>query len=624
MTRFQLGLVMRVLVRRKSFQGKAKGEKLEMRIRNSIATVLFGVLAASVSWGQNNCGGSPAYGTCAAPAPPLQIWCAGNNAGSTCPGGTSWVGFDTTAPGAGSWSGQFEGIDAAAIIASGRTPGAQADPNGGVGPTNSSGVGQYLEFADDFVQAFDKKTGNGIFSNQSNGVASPQPINSLFAPGASKYCINPSLDGIARYDRLDGVFFLGNIFQSSGTYYFCTGVSAPDSGVPASNLQGSGGRNLWNVYVYSLNPAIPKNANGVAYFPDYVRFGAWSDGFYIAFDLEDISKSYDIVGFEVCQLDKVSMIAGLSSKPPQCYTYIPNYVVGTTGTAKSLIHTVLPADFEGANPIPATTAGEYFLALVNPSNFGTNNQCTISPCTSNQLAFWTWSGLVSGAGPTYLVTKYHPFTPGCYNTKAPYNTYCVPEPYGGVIDGLGDRLAYRLAYQSTGTGEVLAVAHTVQEQSTTKRTGIRLYKIKAGTSPSFAFIIDIQDTTNDYFLSMPSVAMDAFGDVGVTYTVTGNSSHGSVSNYDPSPYFVTVNSNGVVNTPVPILSNSGITGEDETDEFWGEYVSVSADPDDNLTFWAANQYMNGDQTSNCSYKLHLGTGCTWASRIFTCQKGLGC
>jgi hypothetical protein len=599
-----------------------------MQIKNRTLSILGVLITLSgiASSAQNNCGASPAYGTCAAPAAPVQVWCAGNNGASTCSGGTSWVGFDTTTPAAGSWSIQFEGLDASSIANADRIPGAQPDPNGAVGPTNAQGVGQYLEFADNYVQAFDRATGNGIFANLPNGVAAPQPIGVLFAPGGSNYCVGPSLDGTASYDRIDGVFFIANIFNKGGTYNLCMAVSALSGSVPANNLEGEDGASHWNSYAYELTPALPLNAEGIAYFPDYMRFGTWSDGFYVTWDLLDTSKNYDIVGFEVCQLDKANVIAGLSSNSPACYTYIPNYVVGASGTNRSLIHTLLPADFEGNNSIPSNTAGEYFLALVNPSNPGTHVLCSKSPCTSDQLAFWTWSGLTSGAAPTYLTFASHAFTPGCYVPTQPYNTYCVPEPYGKTIDGLGDRLMSRLAYRYIGgktNAEFLAVTHAVQE-ATTRRTGIRYYKIKAGSTPKISVMGDIQDTTNDYFLSMPSVAMDKSGNLGITYTVTGSTAHGSVSNYDPSPYFVTVGSAGVQGTPVAILSNSGSSGQDETDQYWGEYVSVSSDPNNDTTFWAVDEYMNGNQTGNCSYKLNVGSGCTWASRVFTCQKGSGC
>jgi hypothetical protein len=579
--------------------------------------------ASLTATGQNNCGATPPAGTCAAPAP-VQTWCAGNNSASTCAGGNSWIGFLTSSPASGSWSRQFEGLDASSILNSGRTPGAQADANGGVGPTDSNGVGQYLEYADNFIQAFDRATGNGIFSNGANSGAAPQPISSLFAPRGSTFCSNPSLDGIATYGRLDGVFVIGNIFHPGGTYYYCIGVSAPTGSEPANNLEGQNFQSHWNVYAYNISAAIPRNASGAPYFPDYARFGSWQDGFYVSWDLEDVNANFDIVGFEVCKLDKADIIAGLSSDSPTCYTYIPSYVTGTGGTNNSLIHTLLPADFEGGNPIPDNTAGEYFLAQVNPSNPGTNVQCSKFPCTSSQLAFWTWSDFVNGAGPTFISVP--AYTPGCYSPSHPYNTYCIPEPSGHVIDSLGDRLTYRLAYRyltNGGIGEYLAVAHAIQ-MGGTRRTGIRVYSIRVGASPTVVYSENLQDTVNDYYFSMPSVAMDQNGDVGVTYTVTGNASHGSRSNYDPSPFFATLNSNGVAGTPVAILSDSGSSGQDETDSYWGEYESVSSDPDDDLTYWAVDQYMNGNQVSQCSFQSRVGSGCTWASRVFTCQKGNGC
>jgi hypothetical protein len=598
----------------------------------------------------NNCSGSPAFGTCSAPAAPAQVWCGSNDPATTCPVTASPVGFSTIAPAAGSWTNQFEGLDAATIYSmkAGKL-GEEPDPNGAVGPTDVNGVGQYLEFADNFVQAYDRATGNGIFTTA--GVVAPQPIQNLFAQSGTTNCQYPSLDGIASYDRIDNAFVLATVSDyvdpnQVSNYYLCFAVSAANSFVPASNLEGFDGQTSWNAYAYSLNAAIPTNAVGVQYFPDYVRFGTWSDGYYVSWDLEDtLNNSYNIVGFEVCQLDKADIVAGLSTTAPQCYTYIPNYVVGA-GTDKSLIHTILPADFEGDNPIPDSTSGEYFLALVNPRDLGTNFQCSASPCTSNQLAFWTWSGFSKLAPPSFLTLPGHAFTPGCYNPKSPYVTTCVPEPWGtvtggidnGVIDGLGDRLMYRLAYRyitnnvsSTNTGEYLAVAHTVQEDITTQRTGIRYYQIMAGSHPQTLLAGDIQDTTNFYFLSMPSVAMDKSGDLGITYTVTGTTTppYGSLSNYDPSPFFVTVAPDGTQGTPVAILSNSGSSGQDETDHDWGEYVSVSADPNDDATFWAVDEYMNGDQVlikglNECNLKKGNGSGCTWATKIFTCKKGSGC
>jgi hypothetical protein len=594
-------------------------------VRISALVLFFGLSTSLTLSAQNNCTASIPTGTCLAPSP-VQVWCQGNNTQSTCPGGTSKFAFYTTTPAAGSWTNQFEGVDAASILDSDSVPRGQVDAYGGIGPITSSGVGQYLEVAGGYIQAFDRATGNGVFSHRTGTAAIPQALSGLFYPGGTSYCGIPSADAIASYDRIDGVFVAGNIFHPSNTgNYLCIGVSASVGGVPANNLEGYEGESYWNVYAYNLTPAIPSNPEGQTYFPDYERFGTWRDGFYVAFDLEDpATNDVNIVGFEVCKLDKTDMIAGLSTNAPVCYTYIPSYVTGTNGTNASLIHTLLPADFEGENSIPSTTKGEYFLALVNPSNSGTNVQCSASPCTSDQLALWTWSGFENGAGPSYITFGAHPFTPGCYSPTHPWLTVCIPEPYGGVTDSVGDRLMSRLAYRNlTGskTGEFLAVAHTVQENATTLRTGIQYYQIQITTKATISLIGDIQDTTHDLFLSVPSVAMDKNGDLGIAFTVIGNSSV-SQYNYDPSPYFITVSSNGAIGTPFAILSDSGSSGQDETDSFWGEYISVSSDPDDDLTFWSANEYMNGNQTNNCFGAVT--TGCTWATRVFACKEGSGC
>ena len=163
-----------------------------------ISLLAFGDLTAPA---QNNCGATPPTGTCPAPAPPAQTWCAGNNTNSTCPGGTSWVGFATSTPAPGSWVDQFEGLDASSILNAPGLPKPQPDPNGAVGPTDGNGTGQYLEFSANYIQAFDRATGNGILSAKPNGAVAPQLLTRLFGAGGKSYCANGSVDGIAATTR---------------------------------------------------------------------------------------------------------------------------------------------------------------------------------------------------------------------------------------------------------------------------------------------------------------------------------------------------------------------------------------------------------------------------------------
>jgi hypothetical protein len=584
-----------------------------MKIRGCLSVSALIALASVISVGQNNCSVVPKTGVCPAAAP-SQAFCAsgGSTKGTTTCKALNWWGFATVAPATGTAGSQFEGIDASEAL----NPAPIVSPNGGIGPTVTVGSetqGQYFQFAGNYVQAFDKATGSPIFSNAPNvGPAVPQSFGTLFTPNAVKPCKSPINEGVAEYDRLDSAFVLGDIAYNATTktYHYCFGISANNAnGAISTSLQGPGnGKSYWNVYVYNITPALPFKGKGTRYYPAHPRFGSWSDGFYVTWDVLD-PLTNNTIGLEACKLDKADILVGNTSKPPVCYTYIPTYAVGKKGTGDSLVHTLLPADFEGSNPIPSTTAGQYFMALVNPSNPGTTNPCTQSLCQSNQLAFWTWSGITSQTAPT-LITTANKYTPGCYDPFKPRNTTCVPEPGypTNLTDSVGDRLMHRLAYRVLGGNEYLAVSHTVEEDSTTARTGIRFYKIQAGSTPTIVVqsgsttTPDVQDTTNGTFYIVPSVSMDNNGDLGITFASSGTA-------VNPSPYFVTTDTNGVLGTPLNICSGTGgcsATGEDESDAHWGPMVSTTTDPDDDLTFWGSDEYFSTNQ-AGC---------CTWQTRIF--------
>jgi hypothetical protein len=429
-----------------------------------------------------------------------------------------------------------------------------------------------------------------------------------------KPCKSPINEGVAEYDRLDSAFVLGDIAYNAATktYHYCFGISSNNAnGAVSTSLQGQGnGKSYWNVYVYNITPALPHKAATVRYYPSHPRFGSWSDGFYVTWDLLD-PTSNGTVGSEICKLDKANIIAGNTSTAPACFTYIPSYAVGKNGTSDSLVHTFLPADFEGSSPIPSNTAGEYFLAQVNPSNPGTTNPCTQNLCQSNQLAFWTWSAISSQAAPTMLTTANN-YTPGCYNPFNPRKTTCIPEPGfpNNLTDSVGDRLMHRLAYRVLGGLEYLAVSHTVEEDHTTARTGIRFYKILASSTPTIVVqsgstaTPDIQDATYGKFLIVPSVSLDNNGDIGMIFTASGTA-------YNPSPFFATTDTNGVLGKVINICAGTGgctNTGEDQSDAHWGAFVSTTTDPTDDLTFWTTSEYLSANQTSCCDWQTRVYKG----------------
>jgi hypothetical protein len=337
----------------------------------------------------------------------------------------------------GSWDGdQTEGIDAQQEL------GTQYqfydetynfDSNIAVGPTVSGKNAQVLEWVNNqYVQAFDKVTGQPIFTIPGGLIATPQSVGGLWSSSTQPECTGGSGNVQVVYDRLDNSFVISRrtfYTLNSITYYAWCIAASSGSDLSSSSIQ-------WYAYEYKMDSVIPcvqksdncTKGNVYYYDPDWPRFGTWSSGFYITFDLTDPTASYAERGFEACQLDRADIVQGKASNPIACYTYmVPN------AEGPSLIHSVDVADIDSANG-PPSGEPEYFLSIVNPSNAqqGKNGEgvCTSqsTPCTSSQLALFTWgsSGLT---GPAFIVVN--PYTPGCYDTSkqgSETNTVCVPEP----------------------------------------------------------------------------------------------------------------------------------------------------------------------------------------------------
>jgi hypothetical protein len=310
------------------------------------------------------------------------------------------------------------------------------------------------------------------------------------------------------------------------------------------------------------------------------------------------------------------MLNGNSSVSATCYRYlVPS---SQLSQYPSLIHTLLPADAD-SNSFATGTAGEYFLATENPS----------SGDTSNQLAFWTWNMIVSES--SQINVGVYTFTPGCYDANSLENTFCVPEPDSTtLVDGLGDRLMSRLAYRyfspcdenqiTYASCELLAVTQTVQENSTTQRTGVRYYALIAptttGTGPSVLYQQDFQDSSNFYW--MPSNAID--GDQNIGYTFSG----GNGTTY-PHLYLDTISTLGAQGTAT-VVPNRSFTGAengnpDDGNQYWGEYVSTTIDPSNDLKFWSIGGYYETDQVGCTSSASPPWSGCNWYTTIFSCTKG---
>ena len=558
----------------------------------------------------------------------------------------------------GSWNGdQIEGIDAQQNIG-GQYQFYDAnayniDANIAVGPTVSGKNAQVLEWVNGtFLQAFDKVTGQPIFTFKSGTTAVPRSVAGLWSSSTQAECQDSTGNVQVIYDRLDNAFVISRrvSYSSSGInqYAWCIAASS-GSDLSSSSTQ-------WFAYEYKLAtviPCVPSSNNctkgpNYYYFPDWPRIGTWANGFYITFDLQDPTVHYTEAGFEACQLDRADIAHGNTSKPITCYTY----TVPSTQWP-SLIHSVDVADIDSATA-PTNGEPEHFLSIVNPSNFQQGlkgrNWCTsqTTPCTSNQLALFKW-GTKGFTGPTFLAVD--PYTPGCYNTSKPGqegNTFCIPEPstntndIGGYgkptcgdyvtpcVDSLGDRMANRLTYNhlsSSGgpNGQYLTASHVVMESTSNQRTGIRYYILTLSNGTASVLVNsggasgppDLQDPNAMLYYFMPSAALDQSGNLGIAYTTSGPYCSECQSPNDPAINFDVLPWNSST-FDVPTLIVQG-TGDEENTDRWGEYAATVIDSSDNLTFYGVGEYFNTSQTgtTNC---VEPASNChTWQTRLFRGQ-----
>jgi hypothetical protein len=239
---------------------------------------------------------------------------------------------------------------------------------------------------------------------------------------------------------------------------------------------------------------------------------------------------------------------------------------------------LLPSDLDGSTPPPA----------------GSPNYVVGLGATANTLALWkfhvdwTTPANTTFSGPTTLATA--AFSEACGGGT------CIPqEGTSQQLDSLADRLMYRLEYRNFGDHESLVVAHSVAAGSS---TGIRWYEIR---NPGGTPTIYQQGTyaPDSAYRWMPSIAMDASGDIALGYSVSSSSMYPSIRVTgrlagDPLGQMTQGEST--------IVAGSGAqTGNLSR---WGDYSSMSVDPTDDCTFWYTNEYL----TSSGSFNWHTRIG----------------
>ncbi|MEM7674853.1 MAG: PKD domain-containing protein, partial [Myxococcota bacterium] len=184
---------------------------------------------------------------------------------------------------------------------------------------------------------------------------------------------------------------------------------------------------------------------------------------------------------------------------------------------------------------------------------------------------------------------------------------CIPQPGTSIqLESLAGRLMPRLQIRDFGSYRTMLTAHTINVGG--GRAGIRWYEMRqVGSGPWTLFQEGTYAPNDGQNRFMPSIAMNAAGDIGIGYlvgssntflstAVTGQTAANSGSNlFDSDELFC---ANG--------------SGPDTNASRAGDYSATSVDP---LTdsFWHTNEYIGSGglrpwQTTICEFTVSSGGG----------------
>ena len=447
------------------------------------------------------------------------------------------------------------------------------DPSGAVGPNH------YVEMINLVFAVYDK---------QGNKLLGPVDTGTLWAGFAVPDCTDPSGDPVVLYDQLEDRWLLSQFttrgFSNGGAFYNCVAIS--QTGDPTGAY-----------YRY----AFPTTFGGKFYFPDYPKYGVWTDSYLLT--SRDFGPTTEY-GISVYALEKQKMIEGDPSARTVHFfldsAVVPLYLIGDG---------LLPASIDGEDePKNGSTA----------PIIGTMDDNATYGAPFDALNIWelsvSWEKVpvASLSLTTQLPVASFNSTFPCGvvpGSRAPSARDCLPEP--GVTDGsryldilsYRQRPTWRLAYRNFGKYEALVTNQSVQAAPAV--AGVRWYEIRRDQSGQFSLFQQGTYSGDSVNRWMGSIAMDGAGNMALGYSVVDGVSVFPGIRYtgrlagDP-PGQMTLGE-------ATIIDGSGV--QLTVNSRWGDYTTTNVDPTDDCTFWYVNEYytLAGQLSSLAGWQTRIGS-----------------
>jgi hypothetical protein len=350
-------------------------------------------------------------------------------------------------------------------------------------------------------------------------------------------------DPVVLYDQVSGRWIITDFaFAAASTppYYECIAVSKTADPV-------SGG---WWLYTMVADTASLN---------DYPKLGIWNDGIYMSANMFKRGRTYS--GAKVWALNRDDLISGAALRS----------VAFTLGSS---YFSLLPANLKGT-AAPAGTP-EYFM-----SDYGSNTSMKLWKFKVN----WTTPSSSTLTGPvSFNVASF----------TRPSST--VPQKGSSEkVDTLGDRLMTWLQYRNINGTESLWVSRTVVAASS---TGVRWMEVRGMSSTPTVYQQGTYAPDSAYRW-MPSLAVNKNGDMAIGYSVSSSSMYPAIR-YAGRLSTDTLGTLG--QTEASMIEGTG--SQSGGYNRWGDYSSMSVDPNDDCTFWFTTEYY---ETVSNNWQTRIGS-----------------
>jgi hypothetical protein len=406
------------------------------------------------------------------------------------------------------------------------------------------GLTQYVQIVNEGYQVFDKTDGHSVLG--------PASIRSLWVGFGGVCETGGEGDPIVLYDKMANRWLISQFAVSAGSTVpdrECIAVST------SSDATGS-----YNRYDFDLRPF------GMNYY-DYPKLGSWPDAYYMADNVFNTAGTA-YLGTEPFAFDRSQMLVGAPA------TVISPGVVGLPANNEDPL---IPSDLDGKN-LPPSGAPNVFVEF--PDVTGNNG---------GNYRYWHFSvGVPFGNSPT--------FTHFTGPTAAPFSFLLSFVPQLGSadgLDGIGDRLMFRLAYRNFGSPA--APTELWVGNFTVSSGGVaapRWFVLAGLGGPSGTINQEGTYQPDSTGRWMGSAAMDQNGNLALGFSASSAAIHPEIH----YAFRTVTDPAGTLTGEIDAFDGTG----SQTDTFhrWGDYSAMTVDPVDDCTFWYTQEYYSTTSSFN--------------------------